>query len=152
MKKIITIILSLIPMMAFGIDVCVKDNTYVVVLKHNVDGTSTPYNTTKTWKVEFNYKTITGEAACNNISGTVKTPITNLYTNAEDSGSYCWCRMWPVSALGYDSGPSSYWTLLQQYTGGTAETDCESGCTAACGSAIASNTNGFRVAIFEAMW
>ena len=151
MKKLIAIIACLMPIMAFGVDVCVKENTYISVLKKNVDGTAYSVNADKIWKVVFDYHTITGEAACNDISGTIGSPITNLYTNAEDSGTYCWCRMWPVVYYGYESGPTSYWILLSHYTGATAENDCESGCTGACASAVATDTT-FRSAVFESMW
>ena len=154
MKKIIISILCLLPVMAYGVDVCVKNNTYISILKNNVDGTPTADDNNKVWRVVFDYKTITGDAACNDISGTVKSPITNLYTDAEDSGPNCWCRMWPITSYGYETGPSSYWILLQTYTGASAETDCENGCTTACANAVATNTNpsGFRDAVFESMW
>ena len=156
MKKLMTAMLCLMPIMAFGVDVCVKNNTMIMILKNDVPaGTPTGDNANKIWKVEFNYKTITGDAACNEISGTVKTPVTNLYTDAEDSGQYCWCRMWPILSYGYETGPSSYWMLLKQYS---TDSLCESGdantdaCATACAKAVANNTDGFRTAMFESMW
>ena len=156
MKKLITAMLCLMPIMAFGVDVCVKNNTYIMILNNDVSsGTTESNDTTKVWKVTFGGGTdiITGEAACNEISGTVKSPITNLYTDAEDTGTYCWCRMWPT--YGYETGPSSYWILLKQFS--TAAL-CESGdsgteaCATACASAVEANTDGFRTAMFEAVW
>ena len=147
--------LCLMPVVAFGIDVCVKNNTMIMILKNDVNGTPTGDDANKVWKVVFDYKTITGDAACNDVSGTVKTPVTNLYTDAEDSGTYCWCRMWPIVSYGYETGPSSYWMLLKQYS---TDALCESGdtntdaCATACAKAFANDTNGFRTAMFESMW
>lgn len=151
MKKIIFV--SLVGIMCcggvWGLDTCAKTNTYVGIFKKNVNGTASESNpTTKVWRVTFDYITLTGMAACNDISGTANTPTTNLVTNASDQGDKCWCQMWPVESYGHETGPSSYWMYLTSYADATT---CASTCTSACATAVQSNTT-FRTAMFESMW
>jgi len=152
---------------AHSASICVEDNAYIGVLYKNVDGTSTAYNNTiKAWKVVFDYKTITGLAACNGISGTRGTPKTNLYTDVSDVGTHCWCKMEPVvdtSAGGLGTtnltGIASYWvyaydyaTALPNETVSVQENACAGDCTSKCATWISNNANGFRVSLFEAIW
>ena len=159
MKKIITIMIMAIISISgtYGYTICAKDNTFVGVLRKNVNGTVIDVTDTggkKQWVVEYNYKTITGCAACNEISGSVGVPQTNLYTNAGDAGRYFWCQMWPVyddddtTNYHYETGITSYWVYLDDY--GTAA-DCASDCTSDCASAMATN-RAFRSAVFESVW
>ena len=166
MKKI-SILFAVMTMLvgqAFAVTMCVKNNTYIGVLRKNVNGSVTDVtnDTTvgsekKQWKITFDYKSITGYAACNEISGSFGVAQTNLYTDASNVGQYCWCQMFPIYESGsadYDSesGASSFWVYLKEFTGGSAVSDCASSCTSACANAIANNTDGFRSAIFEAVW
>lgn len=151
MKKIITIMVAIIMCgsAAYGFTTCARNNSYIGIFKKNVDGTSKQIDTTnKTWKVVFDYVTLTGYASCNDISGTANTPKTNLITGSEDIGVHCWCEMWPVTDYGYESGPTSYWIYLTAY--GDAAT-CASSCTDACATAV-KDDDTFRSAVFESMW
>lgn len=151
MKKVIMIMVAI--MMtgagAYGFTTCARNNSYIGIFKKNVDGTSKQVDSTnKTWKVVFDYMTITGLASCNDISGTANTPKTNLVTAAADTGIHCWCEMWPVTDYGYESGPTSYWMYLQAYG---SDSTCASSCTDACASAV-KDDDTFRTAVFESMW
>lgn len=149
-KTIITgLIGSVICLSSYGFTSCISNNTYFLMLKPAVNGTSKESsNTGKIWKVVFDYITLTGFAACNEISGTANTAKTNLVTNSEDEGTYCWCKMWPVEDYDYETGPTSYWMYLDSY--GT-DADCASGCASACATAVKDNTT-FRTRMFESMW
>ena len=134
---------------AFGTTTCMKSGTYVGILKPSVAGTSGDHdNTTKQWRVVFDYKTITGLAACNDITGTYATAKTNLFTNAGDQGTYCWCKMSPASTYNTNIGITSYWVYLNSYTDSTT---CASTCASACKTAMMSDTT-FRTAVFESVW
>ena len=150
MKKILILVVLIMPLAsAYGFTTCARNNSYIGIFKKNVDGTSKQTDTTnKTWKVVFDYVTLTGYASCNDISGTANTPKTNLVTGSEDKGVYCWCEMWPVTDYGYESGPTSYWIYLQSYSDATT---CASSCTDACATAMKDNDT-FRGAVFESMW
>ena len=129
--------------------VCVKPNTFVGILKKNVAGTSgESSNDGKIWRVVFDYKTITGLAACNEIDGTYATALTNLYTSSTDSGPKCWCKMEPVLAYGTETGLASYWVFLETMSDAST---CATGCAAACMNAVKSDTT-FRSGMFESVW
>ena len=147
----------------YGTNLCVRNGAYVGVLYKDVNGIGS-YNsdtTKKTWKVVFDYKTITGLAACNGISGTYGVPRTNLYTNASDEGVYCWCKMEPVvddstnMQTTATTGLASYWVYAYQ---ASTENDCATNCASTCANWVAnnnkvdSNDDGFRVNLFEAIW
>lgn len=159
MKQImIFLMVILCSTVSYAYTICAKKGTYVGVLRKNVDGTVadvTNTSTKKQWSVEYEYKTITGYAACNEISGTANTAKTNLITNAIDAGQYCWCKMWPIyddddtTNYHYESGITSYWVFLADYS---TASSCASSCTSACANAMANNTNGFRSAVFESVW
>ena len=149
MKKLMTLLMMMASISAYGYTTCMRNNTYLGIFKKNVDGTSSMYdNTNKVWKVVFDYITLTGYASCNEISGTANTPKTNLVTGAEDVGVNCWCEMWPIESYGYEGGPSSYWIYLDSYA---SESACASGCTSACATAM-KDDDAFRTAVFESMW
>lgn len=169
MRKILLIFILLIqPLSVFGATVCARNGTYISILRKDVNGTSgectnsintqDPTDKTKTWKIVYDYKTITGYAACNTISGTYARAKTNLYTTPSDEGTHCWCKMEPVSTYGYTTGIVSYWVYLNTFEDSTAclgnTNSCNSntnGCTAACMNAM-KNDNTFRGAVFESIW
>ena len=177
MKRLmIFLIMIMVVTTSYAYTICAKNNTYVGVLRKSVDGsvtlvtnTTTP-NIRKQWKTTFDYagvdKVITGYAACNEVSGSFGTPVTNLYTNAGDAGQYCWCQMWPIrdtadlNNYDYETGITSYWVFLKD--AGTAES-CASNCTSNCANAMAYNwgsgmtpanpaSGGFRYAVYESVW
>ena len=162
MKQILILIIAFVmPLIsAHGASVCLKNDSYISILRKDVDGTSTKVNdTAKTWKVVFSYKTITGLAACNVISGTYGAPRTNLYTDASDEGVHCWCKMEPVAdtVLNTDvtTGLASYW--IYAYAA-SSESDCADDCASTCANWISTNhkidgdNDGFRIKLFEAIW
>ena len=157
-KTIVGLMMAMVLTNAGAYTICGKTNTFVGAVRKNVNGTVVDVTNTATkkqWAVAYDYKTITGYAACNEISGTVGSPKTNLYTTAQDAGQYCWCEMWPIyddddtTNYHYETGMSSWWVLLSTYSNSS---DCASGCTSACANAMANNTNSFRSAVFEAVW
>jgi len=137
----------------YGFDTCMHGNSYLLILRPEVDGTSSRFDpATKEWEVVFNYITLTGFAACNEISGTANTPTTNLVTNALDEGPNCWCQMWPVENYDHETGPSSYWMYLDAgYTTAAQCSDSTTGCAKACADAVREDDT-FRTAMFESMW
>ena len=165
MRKVIISLLCLVPAMAYGVDVCIKSTAYLSIFRPNVDGTAKDSDATdKIWKVVFDYRTITGEASCNEMCANASVDCTethhvqtNLYTGKDDIGTDCWCRMWPVKSYNEletnhakpATGPSSYWLHLKSY--GT-ESACSTSCADDCAVAVRDNTDGFRVDMFEAIW
>ena len=94
-------------------------------------------------------KTITGIAACNEVSGSYATATTNLQTTQSDEGDKCWCKMEPV--WDYDnreSGITSYWVFLNTMTDAAT---CASSCASACKTAMESDST-YRAGIFESVW
>ena len=132
-------------------NICRKNNTLVILLSKSTNGQSATSDASdKTWSVTFNYTTmsvqsrtsssISGEAACNEISGSANTPNTALITSVTDEGTNCWCSM---------TAPAiSYWVFNQTY--GTSAA-CASGCAAACASSVNTSTL-FRTGMFGAIW
>ena len=149
-KTIIFFILAIIgTYQSYAVTLCVRNNTYVDILKKNVAGlTGESSNDGKKWKIDFGYKTVTGIAACNEISGTNGVALTNLFTSATDQGEQCWCKIEPVLAYGFETGITSYWVFLNTYADAAT---CATSCAAACMNAIKSDT-AFRSAVFEAVW
>lgn len=150
MKKLIFVLCSMLAIgVSYGATVCAKSGTLVAVLKKNISGVTSEYDdSNKVWKIDFGYKTLTGLAACNAISGTYATPTTNLYTSKVDAGVHCWCKMEPVDYYNYETGFTSYWMYLNEYADSAT---CASNCTSDCTTAVSSNTT-FRSAMFESVW
>lgn len=159
MKKLILLTMSLLPVVAHGTTVCAVNNSYIAVFKKTLTSGTLDYSsdgTTKTWQVTMadsgaNYsKTVTGVAACNEVTGTRGTAKTNLYTTPSDVGQYCWCKLEPVEAYGYETGIASYWVFNKTYTDAAS---CASGCATQCGNDMASTLDSsFRSSILEAIW
>ena len=82
MKRLIMMIMAIMNITtSYAITICAKTGTYVGVLRKNVNGTVANVTNTltkKQWAVTYNYKTITGYAACNEISGTT-TPRKRIF-------------------------------------------------------------------------
>lgn len=153
MKRLIFILCSIFTItVAFAdTNICRKHNAAVILLKRSTDGQSaTSDASAKTWSVTFNYttlaaasrnvSTITGEAACNSISGTANTANTALYTTTSDVGVNCWCEMLTPA--------HSYWTFTQAYA---SEAACASGCASNCATLVNTST-AFRTGLFNSIW
>lgn len=146
--------------------VCVKDGTYIGLLKKNTNVSSnddiTYSSANKEWKISFDYKTITGIASCrdNPNNKTFGTKDESLSGTTAPTGQHCWCKMEPVANYNHYTGIASFWVYLKNYS---SNTDCadDNGCAKTCAYAIAynydsnmaalaqNNTNGFRHKFFD---
>ena len=74
--------------------VCVKDGTYIGLLKKNTNVSSDSdieySSANKEWKINFDYKTITGIASCYSTSGTFGTKNESFAGTTTSTGQYCW--------------------------------------------------------------
>lgn len=153
MKRLVFFICSVLVITTAFADtnICRKRNTAVILLSKSTDGTSMSSDASdKTWSVTFNYTTlsvqsrtstsVSGDAACNEISGTANTANTALFTTTSDEGTHCWCEMWAPA--------HSYWTFSETFSTAAA---CASGCAASCANAVKTST-AFRTGMFGAIW
>ena len=146
-------------------NVCVKDGTYIGLLKKNVNAVSDSdieySSANKEWKINFDYKTITGIASCYNTSGSFGTETSSFALTTTTTGQYCWCKMEPVANYNHYTGMASFYVYLKNYSNNT---DCaaDDGCAKECAYAIAynydtsfqpdtngTNTGGFRHKLFN---
>ena len=161
MRKTILISLVCITTTSYASTMCVRNNTYVGTLRNNVNGVVSDVtngvvngNQKKQWAVTYDYKTITGYAACNGYTGNFGVPLTNLDTGARNAGQYCWCQMWPIrdkedlTHYNRETGITSYWVFLNDYS---TSSSCGESCTSACANAMATNER-YRTAVFESVW
>lgn len=158
-KLLLTCVLCLCAVAAYGATTCIHTRTGVFMLKKSANGISSSHNNSDmTWSVTFDYdivpnnssyRTLTGNATCNEITtATDGSDITkngaNTYLRAStsDVGTMCWCSM---------SAPvSSWWVFMQAYAD---EETCASSCAAACADGVKNNTDNFRSAgVYLAIW
>ena len=86
MKKIVTIILTIITIPTYATTMCVKNDSVAIVLPTNMDGTSSSYNNKDwSWSTVFPYGTIYGWASCT--SGGIPTKI------KQKDGVQCFCKI-----------------------------------------------------------
>ena len=153
MKHLIMLVCSMFVIVAAiaDMDVCRKTGTAVILLSKSTDGqTMTSDSSNKTWSVTFNYTTLSvgarsettmsGDAACNAISGTANTANTALIASVQDAGVNCWCEMWIPA--------HSYWTFAQAFA---SEAACASGCASQCATLVKTSST-FRTGMFSAIW
>jgi len=153
MKRLIFVICSMVVIVSAFADtnICRKRNTVVILLSKSTDGSTMTSNASdKTWSVSFNYTTlsvqsrssqnISGDAACNAISGTANTANTGLFTTTSDEGSNCWCEML--------SPAHSYWIFAQAFASDAA---CASGCASQCATLVKTSST-FRTGMFGSIW
>ena len=141
-KTIFGLICICVACSAYGQTMCKRKNTHIASISKSINGTSAAVVDAglKQWSATFANYTITGNAACTEVPGTVNGVNTALYATSGDIGPYCWCQM--------QTPMSSYWVMLSTYAD---ETACASGCTLACGTAIQSNVT-YRTAALESVW
>lgn len=151
-RSLIYICLAMMTITSYAApDICKKRNTAVILLSKSTNGTTaTSDAATKTWSVTYGYttldvlsnqtNTISGNAACNEISGTVNVANTGLFTTSSDEGLYCWCEMMTPA--------HSYWTFAYTYG---SNSDCASGCAGKCADLMKTST-AFRTGVFESIW
>jgi len=146
-----TIFLSILFMafvgIAWGANMCAKNDAVVVFLDPQVAGTILATDAThKTWSVEFPYGVVSGVGACYRIQsapspGTLA-PEQNLdpYTATGSSGATrCYCKMLrPVT---------SQW-VFSKNVNECYSSQCDSGCATCCAQVISSTVGG-RIALFS---
>ena len=105
MKKIVTIILTIITIPTYSSTMCVKNDSVAVVLDPSIIGTTSGYNyETKTWWTQFSFGRVTGTAVMINKSCNGKYDVlinlTDIDNNGnekrivggEEYGKVCWCK------------------------------------------------------------
>ncbi len=113
--RIILILCSLITLPVMATEMCARNDTVVIPLDSNVNGTSNGYNAAEaTWWAIFNYGRIYGLATCLSAAeGGKPSGSMGVYTNADgkmlpqdealagrtgkdadgNDRGYCWCKM-----------------------------------------------------------
>ena len=170
-KYIVAIMILFIPCVTYALTMCARDDSLVISLVGGTNGIngSNKHNASEfTWRVDYNYGTILGEATClsaaeggqpsnANINSGVMTNVDGeklphsipkalrgtSEANAENpelstERGYCWCRMAHPA--------SSRWVFL--YSASAA--DCTSYCANYCASGAYSNV-AWRSALFRAV-
>lgn len=153
MKRLFVIMCSMMVISgAFATaNICRKNNTVVILMSKSTNGTSRTYNETdKTWSVTFDYttlsvgnrtlNTISGNAACNELTHTPDTADTSVMTTNSDTGQYCWCEMMLPA--------HSYWTYAYDFSTDSA---CAAGCAQKCADKV-KDSQTFRTGMFSAIW
>ena len=130
MRKIVIALITLLPIVAYGDNMCVKDGSVLVVLDPQINGTALSNNQTgKTWSTRFSYGIISGIGGCYNDVGSTQGVVASDQANITPytTGSYCYCKMLkPVE---------SAWVYnVSFYSVGY----CASGCASSCSSNTAS--------------
>ena len=94
MKKYLWL-LFLIPYATYAADMCVKNDTVMVVLDPLITGTNgTSDTSTKTWTGVFSYGTIHGIAGCGTESlDPGQIPVDQASITTTSIGSKCFCKM-----------------------------------------------------------
>ena len=143
MKKVFFLLFTVLPVVATARTMCVRDNSLVISLDKNINGTTSGYSKTEpVWWVDFPYGRIYGEATVlsaaeglgrTNTQGSyygideyANTPIvaeaglSGVDANGNER-KYCWCRIThPVQSLWVFEQPTSACTsycagIVQNY-------------------------------------
>ena len=134
MKKIVITLITLLPIVAYGDNMCVKDGSVLVVLDPLIGGTGLEYSD-RNWSVQFSYGVVSGISGRAYPNTTIGTLASNQETpNNPLNNGYCYCKMLrPVESL---------WV---QCTGGygIALSDCANNCK----NCVASNAT-MRISMF----
>ena len=144
MKKlslVLTIAMSLFGV-AYGADMCVRNDTVLTVLDPSIaGGNGTSDATYKTWSVPFSYGTLSGIAGCyaTNDTATVPGPDVQSAINATTTGARCYCKM---------LRPAKTPWVLQQAFG--SNNYCGSNCMSVCAGSVR-GTPSFRASLFSAI-
>ncbi len=149
MKKLL-LLLIVLPLTAHAANMCVKNDTLLVVLDPNIAPTSTSYdNDARTWSATFSFGTISGIAGCGawQSLGTSTTDVGVKSKNQSavningtgTSGVMCGCKMLlPVE---------TYW-INGQYVSATGGASCGKICAQRCASALTGTAVTVRAGIF----
>lgn len=149
MKKLL-LLLIVLPLTTYAANMCVKNDTLLVVLDPNIAPTSTSYdNNARTWSATFSFGTVSGIAGCAGTGSSVGTSTSvgqktisqsamNL-NGTMSSGVMCGCKMLlPVE---------TYW-INGQYMSATGGAACGTICAQRCASALTGTAVTVRAGIF----
>ena len=145
MKKLMMIIVLMIPMVAQSATMCSKNDTITIMLDPSIAGTNYSYNTAQsTWWTWFPYGTVRGISAClsSNYGKSYGGAVADLHDNnelvvgGETNGEHCWCKMTHPAA--------SLWVF--NYTSSSAS-DCAISCADGCGNSVR-GYSGMRSGLF----
>ena len=148
MKKILSIILCLVPVVSFATSMCVEDDTVAVVLDPSQNGTTSVYTpiggsdaSAGTWNVTFTWGRIYGVSTC--VSANYGDVVTEIIDNGdvvgggEKNGGTCYCRMTHPAV--------SAWMLKYTSTNTDANINaCVSGTNSNCSTACVSYHGGLH--------
>lgn len=150
MKRLIVAgVLMMMPCIAWSVTMCARDDVLAISLVPGIGGESSTYKAAEyTWRVNFSYGTILGEATCLSAAeggeGSKQFAFTNTsgemlsydvpkgLHGTDDNGNgrgYCWCRMTHPA--------SSRWVFFISYTA----SNCTSRCARYCASNALNNAN-----------
>ena len=141
MKKIVITLITLLPIVAYGDNMCVKDGSILVVLDPQIAGTALSNNQEgKTWSTQFSYGVVSGIGGCYNDVGSTTGGVASDQVNITPytTGSYCYCKMLkPVESAWVYSGLSNYYTSR-----------CADNCASTCSSSTAGAAVALRAGMF----
>ncbi|MBP5485778.1 MAG: hypothetical protein J6Y07_03675 [Alphaproteobacteria bacterium] len=141
MKRIIILLFMILPIIAYGENMCVKDGSIMVVLDPQISGTGLSSDATNnTWSTQFSYGIVSGISICSYACGQNTSSAPGVVPTSQDclmnqtQKTYCFCKMLhPVESIWIGNG----------YPGNS----CSSGCAQKCSNNLGSNL-GLRTAIF----
>lgn len=168
-KYIIAVLILFIPCVTYALTMCARDDSLVVALNGDVNGSSSTYNASEfTWRADYNYGTILGEATClseaeggkpsnatdnsgvmTNVDGEMlshdipkgykgTSPANTENPELSTERRYCWCRMTHPAI--------SRWVF--RYSNNAAH--CSDNCALSCAANAFSNV-GLRSAMFNSI-
>ena len=137
-RLIVTVVLLMMPCIAWSVTMCARDDVLAISLVPGIGGAGSTYNAAEyTWRVNFSYGTILGEATClsaaeggegskqfafTNTSGEMLSyDIPKGLHGTDKKGNergFCWCRMThPASSrwVFYNSNSASNCASLCAY-------------------------------------
>ena len=142
MKKILCVLCVLICVPAIATEMCARNDTIVIPLDSNVNGTSNGYNVAEsTWWAVFSYGRIYGLATCLSAAeGGKPSGSMGSYTNSDgkmlpqdealagrtgqdpdgNNRGYCWCKMTHPA--------SSRWVFLYSISASYCASYCANNC------------------------
>ena len=148
MRKFLLLV-SMLPVCANAANMCVKNDTLLVVLDPNIVPTTTYDNNARTWTATFSFGTVSGIAGCaaaNNVGGStnvgVKTsPQTAMNINGTaKNGVMCGCKMLlPVE---------SYWINGAYLSSTPNSVECGTICAQHCANQMKTVAVTTRAGIF----
>ena len=139
-RLIVTVVLLMMPCIAWPVTMCARDDVLAISLVPGIGGESSTYKAAEyTWRVNFSYGTILGEATCLSAAeggeGSKQYAFTNTsgemlsydvpkgLHGTDDNGNervFCWCRMTHPA--------SSRWVFWNSSSASKCAANCTSNC------------------------